>query len=208
MAAQVPPTPVPLAEEPARIAEGVSSVGVALGGLTLDDAVTALRRRARPKAQRRLVAKIGRRSYVLTTGRLRLRFDELATARRALRAGRKAKGRRVKLAPSVTFRAASLSAFVRRAAQVTSRAPRNASIRITIDKIVGRRAIYGRRIDPARLDKALRRRIRDPLVARGVRPTLRRVRPAVRLIDLRRSNSTIVTVNRGGHRLRLFKRLH
>jgi len=180
---------------------------VALDGLTAAQAATALRRRAQPRAQRRLPVKIGRHTYVLTTGRLRLRFDERATARRALTAGRRAKGRQVKVSPSITFRAASLSAFVRRATQVTARAPRNASIRITIRRIVGRKAIYGRRIDPSRLDKALRRRIRDPLAARGVKPRIRRVRPAVRLVDLRRRNATIVTVDRNGHRLRLFKRL-
>ena len=38
-------------------------------------------------------------------------------------------------------------------------------------------------------------------------PKVFRVRPAVRLIDLRRRNRTILTVDRGGHRLRLFKNL-
>lgn len=206
-AAQVPAAPAPPPKAPARIAAGISSAGVALDGLTLKDAATALRRQAQPRAQRRLEVKIGRRTFVLTTGRLKLRFDERATAARALKAGRKAKGKPVRLAPSITFRSASVSAFVRRATQLTTRSPRNASIRITIRRIIGRKAAYGSRIDPRRLDKALRRRIRNPLAARGVRPRVGRVRPAVRLLDLRRRNATVVTVDRGGHRLRLFKRL-
>jgi hypothetical protein len=144
---------------------------------------------------------VGSKTYVLTTGRLQLRFDSAATARRALRA----KGGAVK--PVIRFRSASLSAFVRRATDVSTRAPRNASIRITVRRIIGRKARYGRRIDPGKVDQALRRRIRDPLLGRSIRPRLQRVRPAVRLIDLRRRNSTILTVDRAGFRLRLFKRL-
>jgi len=206
-AAQTSTTPAPAPQAPARIAEGVSCAGVALDGLTLKEAARTLRLRAQPKAQRRLVVRIGGRSHVLPTRRVRLLFDERRTARRALTAGRRARGRPVTVTPSITFRPGALSAFVRGVTRASSRAPRNASIRITIRRIVGRRATYGRRIDASRLDKALRRRIRDPLATRGITPRLRRVRPAVRLIELRRRNATIVTVDRGGHRLRLFKRL-
>lgn len=193
--------PAPPAPEP-RIAPGVTSVGIALEGLTEAEAAARLRQVGQPRAQRRLRVVIRRRAYVLTTGRLRLRFHERSTARRALRARR---GHAVK--PVIGYRAKSLRAFVARAAQVTSRRPRNASIRITIRRIRGRKAIYGRRIDAGRLQRALARRILDPTLHRGLRPTLRRVRPAVRLIDLRRRNRTILTVHRAGHRLRVFRRL-
>jgi lipoprotein-anchoring transpeptidase ErfK/SrfK len=198
---------VPAPPPPERIAAGVTSVRVPLEGLTVGEAAAALRRWARPRVQRRLRVVIGHRTFVLTTGRLRLRFDARATARRALRAGRRAHGRPVSVGPVLHYRRASLSAFVRRATQVSTRRARNARIRITVRRIVGRRAAYGRRIDPRRLDLALRRRIRDPLRHRGVRPAYRRVRPAVRLIDLRRRNPTIVTIDRRGFRLRLFKHL-
>ncbi|MGI8749998.1 MAG: L,D-transpeptidase [Thermoleophilaceae bacterium] len=201
--AQVPAPIAPPAPAPApRIAAGVTSVGVSLGGLTVPEAAAKLRGVAQPRAQRPLRVAIGRRTFMLTTGRLRLRFHERSTARRALKAKR---GRKV--APVVGYRAASLSAFVRRAARVTSHRARNASIRITIRRVRGRKAVYGRRIDPRRLDRALRRRVVDPTLHRGVRPRLRRVRPAVRLIDLRRANRTILTIDRGGHRLRVFRRL-
>ena len=186
---------------PGHIAADVTAVGVALGGLTKEEATARLEQMAKPKAQKRLEVHVGSKTYVLTTGRLRMRFDSAATARRALRA----KGGAV--APVIHFRSASLSAFVRRATQVSTRSPRNASIRITIRRIIGRKAVYGKRIDPGKVDRALRRRIRDPLLGRSIRPSLRSVRPAVRLIDLRRRNSTIVTVDRAGFRLRLFKRL-
>ena len=122
--------------------------------------------------------------------------------------GRRAHGKPVAVNPVVHYRRASLSAFVRRATQVTTRRARNASMRITVRRIVGRRAVYGHRIDPRRLDRALRRRIRNPLLHRGLRPASHRVRPAVRLIDLRRRTPTILTIDRSGFRLRLFKHLH
>ena len=131
-----------------------------------------------------------------------MRFAEQATARRAL----KAKAGRA-VAPVISFRAASLSAFAKRTEQVTRRFGRNASMRITVRRIIGRKARYGSKISAARLDKAIRRRIADPSLGRGLAPKVFRVRPAVRLIDLRRRNRTILTIDRGGHRLRLFKNL-
>jgi lipoprotein-anchoring transpeptidase ErfK/SrfK len=199
---------VPAPAPPERIAAGVTAVGVPVEGLSVGEAAATLRRSARHRVQRRLRVVIGHRAFVLTTGRLRLRFDARATARRALRAGRRAHGHAVAVRPVVHYRRASLSAFVRRATQVTTRRARNAHIRITVRRIVGRRAVYGRRIDPRRLDLALRRRVRDPLLHRGLRPAYRRIRPAVRLIDLRRRTPTILTIDRRGFRLRLFKHLH
>lgn len=195
-----PPPPTPPAQP--AIAAGVTSAGVALEGLTVAEAAVKLRRLAQPRAQRRIRVVIGRRAYVLTTGRLRLRFHERSTARRALKAP---PGRAVR--PVIAYRRASLSAFVRRAAQASARRARNASIRITIRRIRGRRGANGRQIAAGRLHRALRRRILDPTLRRGLRPTLQRVRPSVRLIDLRRRNPTILTVDRAGHRLRVFRRL-
>ncbi len=203
VAAQVPtapPAPVP-APEP-LIKPGVTSAGVALEGLTVAEATARLREQARPRAQRRFRVRVGRRKFVLTTGRLRMRFAEQATARRAL----KAKAGRA-VAPVIRFRAASLSAFAKRTEQVTRRFGRNARMRITVRRIIGRKARYGSKISAARLDTAVRRRIADPTLGRGIAPKVFRMRPAVRLIDLRRRNRTILTIDRGGHRLRLFKNL-
>lgn len=199
-AAQAPVGTFPPAQP--RIAAGVTSAGVGLEGLTVAQAAAKLRAVVQPKAQRRIRVVINHRAYVLTTGRLRLRFHELSTARRALQARP-----RSAVKPVIGYRNASLSAFVARAAKVSGRRARNASIRITIRRIRGRRAVYGRRIAAGKLDRALRRRIVDPRLHRGLRPTLRRVRPGVRLVDLRRRYPTILTVHRGGHRLRVFRRL-
>ena len=195
--AQTPPQP-----PPATVRDGVSVVGVDLGGLTRAQARQLLHERALPRIQRRFDVRIGGRTYVLTTGRLRLRFNEAATARRSMRA--KA-GQAVR--PVVSFRARSLGAFVRRATEATFVRPRNARMRIGVRRIATRRARRGRRLRPARLGKAIRQRIASPLRGRALRPRRVKVRPAVTLPDLRRGNPVVLTIDRSGYRLRLFRRL-
>ena len=107
MAAQVP-TPPPVPCRPRRatkvVKPGVTVTGIPLAGRTQAQAIQRCASSC-AAAQRRFAVRVGRRSFTLTTGRLRLRLGEKATARPALRA----KGG-AKVAPVVAFRAASLSA--------------------------------------------------------------------------------------------------
>ena len=196
--AQMPPPAV----EPVTVRDGVSVVGVDLSGLTGAQARQLLHDRALPRIQRRFEVRVGRRLFVLTTGRLRLRFSEAATARRAMRADA---GQAVR--PVISFRARPLAAFVRRATEATHVPARNARLRIGVRRIATRRAARGRRLRPARLGKAIRERIESPLRGRALRPRRARVRPAVTLPDLRRNNPVVLTISRSGFRLRLFRRL-
>ncbi len=196
--AQTPPPAV----EPVTVRDGVSVVGVDLSGLTGAQARQLLHDRALPRIQRRFEVRVARRLFVLTTGRLRLRFSEAATARRAMRADA---GQAVR--PVISFRRRPLAAFVRRATETTYVAPRNARLRIGVRRIATRQAARGRQLRPARLGKAIRERIESPLRGRALRPRRARVRPAVTLPDLRRSNPVVLTISRSGFRLRLFRRL-
>jgi len=204
--AQTPPPPpaptLPPAPAPATVRDGVSVAGVDLGGLTRPQAIQLLQERALPRIQRRFEVRVGRRLFVLTTGRLRLRFREAATARRAMRA--KA-GQAVR--PVIDFRARSLAAFVRRVTEATYVPARNARMRIGVRRIATRRAARGRRLRPRRLGKGLRHRLASPLRRRALRPRRARVRPSVTLPGLRRSNPVVLTIDRSGYRLRLFRRL-
>ena len=196
--AQTPPQAV----APATVSEGVSVVGVDLSGLTGAQASQLLHERALPVIQRRFEVRVGRRLFVLTTGRLRLRLSEGATARRALRAEA---GQAVR--PVIAFRRRPLAAFVRSATEATYVAPRNARMRIGVRRIATRQAARGRQLRPARLGKAIRERIESPLRGRALRPRRARLRPSVTLPDLRRGNPVILTISRSGYRLRLFRRL-
>jgi len=196
--AQMPPPAV----APATVRDGVSVVGVDLSGLTRAQARQLLREQALPRIQRRFEVRVGRQLFVLTTGRLRLRFDEVATVRRALRAEA---GQAVR--PVISFRARPLAAFVRRATEASYVPARNARMRIGVRRIATRRAARGRRLRPARLGKAIRERIESPLRGRAPRPRRARTRPGVTLPDLRRSNPVVLTISRSGYRLRVFRRL-
>jgi len=196
--AQMPPPAV----APATVRDGVSVVGVDLSGLTRAQARQLLREQALPRIQRRFEVRVGRRLFVLTTGRLRLRFSEAATARRAMRADA---GQAVR--PVISFRARPLAAFVRRATEATHVPARNARLRIGVRRIATQRAARGRRLRPARLGKSIRERIASPLRGRALRPRRERLRPGVTLPELRRANPVILTISRSGYRLRLFRRL-
>lgn len=197
-AAQTPLTP----SAPRVVPYGVTVVGVDVGGLTRAEAARLLTESALPGIQRRFEVRVGRRLFVLTTGRLRLRFDERATARRVMRASA---GQAV--SPVIGFRARSLAAFVRRATEATYVAARDARLQIGVRRIATRRATRGRRLRPARLGKAIRERIAAPLRGRALRPRRARLRPSVTLPDLRRANPVILTIDRSSYRLRLFRRL-
>ena len=85
--------------------------------------------------------------------------------------------------------------------------PRNARMRIGVRHIATRRGARGRRLRPARLGKALRARVASPLRSRALRPRRARPRPGVTLPDLRRANPVVLTIDRSGYTLRLFRRL-
>jgi lipoprotein-anchoring transpeptidase ErfK/SrfK len=62
-------------------------------------------------------------------------------------------------------------------------------------------------IDAAALRKAIEPIVQDPRAVRVVRPTRARLHPQVNSVDLRRANRTVLTIDRSGFRLRLFRNL-
>ncbi len=218
-AAQVlPPAPAPVQPAPApapkRIAAGVSSGGVQLGGLTLPEAAALLRARLAKRLRAPVVVHVGRRRLRLGMRTLRLRFAPDRTARRAYRAGLKlapagagggASG--VDVEPFVTYRRTAVRRWVAQIGRQTFVAPRNARLRITISRMIRRKGRNGRALVQYTLRGAIARAVGDPRRSRALSGRMRRVRPFITHARLARLNPTIVTVDRGGFRLRLFKRL-
>ena len=85
--------------------------------------------------------------------------------------------------------------------------PRNATLRITVTRMIRRRSFGGRKLVEFRLREAIVRILRDPKARRAAKGKRRRLRPAVTWAGLARRYPTVVTIDRGGFRLRLFKRL-
>lgn len=201
-----------------RIAAGVAAGGVDVGGLTVDEATVKLRDALERRLTRDVVVKAGARSYRLTAAQGKVVFDAERTARRALYEGRKRPA--TTPAPSgggatagvdvglvLTHSKAAVQAFAADVQARSARAARNATLKITVRKMIVRRARFGARIDAAKLVSAVDAALADPGASRRLRAKLRKVRPAVNANDLRRQNRTILTADRSTFKLRLFKDL-
>lgn len=92
-------------------------------------------------------------------------------------------------------------------ARTVNVAPRNATLRITVRRMIRRRSYGGRALVQYRLRAAIGRALRNPRARRLLTARRRPVRAAITYHDLARRNPTVLTIDRRGFRLRLFKRL-
>jgi lipoprotein-anchoring transpeptidase ErfK/SrfK len=90
--------------------------------------------------------------------------------------------------------------------QVT-RKPRSASLKIGLTKMRVTKARRGFTADASAIATKVRDAFTDPTADRTVRQPLQALEPATTLAELRRANSTILTVDRSHFTLRLFKNL-
>ena len=178
--------------------------GVPVGGLTLPEASALLEQRLGAILSSPLDVRVARTRMTLRMRTLRLRFGPDRTARRAYRAGLKGD---LEVPPFVTYRRSAVRAWVAQAGARVLAPPRNARLRITIRRMVRRKGRNGRALVQWRLRRAIARAVTDPLRPRVVKGRRRRVRPAITYAGLARRNRTVITIDRGSFRLRLFKRL-
>jgi hypothetical protein len=89
-----------------------------------------------------------------------------------------------------------------------TRQPRSATLHIGLTHMKVRKARRGFTIDSSRMARRVGKAITDPFAGRdALREPLVGLDPPVTVRSLRRANATIVTVDRNGFRLRLFKNL-
>lgn len=201
-----PPTPAPPPEK--RIAAGVSAGGIDVSNLTLPEASARLAQEAGPALRRTVTVRVGGKTMRLSMRSISLSFDAERSARRAYQAGRAATpGVPVDVPLAVFFRRAPIRDFALKADRRVSIAPRDASIRITLRRILKRPARAGRDLDATALRAAIEATVASPSAERVLRPGRKAVRANVRLRDLPRRHKTILTVDRRNFKLRLFKRL-
>jgi hypothetical protein len=190
----------------ATLAEGVRAGGVELGGLSVAQATAKLRATLARPLRRPLTVRVSRRRFKVSPRRLGFRFDPPRTARRAL-AARSPLGEAVDVPLAVKLDRGRIRDFVAGIARRVYVRPRNATLRITLRHMYRKRSFGGRKLVEYRLRNAIVRALRDPQRSRALKGMRRRLRPAVTWHDLARMNRTIVTIDRRGFRLRLFKRL-
>jgi lipoprotein-anchoring transpeptidase ErfK/SrfK len=194
------------------IPPGASAAGVDLSGLTLSVAAARLDEAFTAVLMRPVEVRVAGRRVRAGMKAIGFSFDPLRSARRARRAALTtppdaAGVRRVDVPLYTRWSGKRLRAFARRARKRTMTVPRNAKLRMTLRRMVVRRARMGWAIKAGELRKAIVPIVQDPRAVRVVRPERTRVHPRVNSVDLRRANRTVLTIDRSGFRLRLFKNL-
>ena len=199
------------------IPTGVGAAGIDLGGLTVDQAAATLDGALTAHLQRDLVYEVAGVAYRLSMQQAKFRFDPLITAKRAANvppppppdpavtpAGGAAPTVEVPLALSHSRLA--VRSWIAEVARQAYRAPRDASVRITLRHIRLRRAVVGRDLNKV----AAARDVDTSLDTNGSRLLGRRLRhlyPRLNANRIRRLYNTVVTVDRSHFTLRLFKNL-
>lgn len=200
------------------IPEGVSAGGIDLSLLTVDEATAKLSRDPAVTALLRedLVLGAAGIPWRLTMRESKLTFDARKTAERAAAVptpvaeddagdgGGAAVGVDVPLALSHSRLA--VRSFIARVARGSYRPPRSATLRITLRHMLVRRALVGHRLNKRATAKQVNAAL-GSVDSRRLHQRLLKVTPRRTLRDLRNAYPTVLTVDRGGFRLRLFKRL-
>ena len=198
--------PTPPLEQRQVIAEGVKAGGIDLGGQNVEQASQTLELALRDLVERPVLVKSAGREFTLTAADAGVKFNPLRTAKRAYYAGRdKGPGAEVDLALRHDEKA------VRRFAVGVDRdvavKPRNARVRIALTDVFLRKGRRGRTINEHALARSIGRALEDPVLPRELEAKLNPDLPERTTKEVRREYATIITVDRTGLKLRLFKRL-
>jgi hypothetical protein len=186
-----------------RIKPGISTVGIDLSGLTVPEAAARLDQLLAPRYQGDLILGAAGRPWPLTMAEAKLKLDSVRTAKRALYA----KAGVTAVNPALVHSRAAVRDFVERVAARVRKAPRNATIRITIRHIFRAHSRSGRGLPVKATRAAIDAALDDPAAPRTVHMRLTRVAPKVTFGSLARVYNTVLTIDRPHFKLRLFKRL-
>jgi hypothetical protein len=200
------------------IPDGVSAGGVDLILLTVDEATAKLTADPGIAAllDDDLVLGAAGIPWRLTMRDAKLSFDPRATAERAAAVptqvpaddGTAGGGATVGVDVPLALRHSRLAvrSFVARVASGSYRPPRSATLRITLRHMLVRRALVGHRLDKRATAKQVNAALAT-IDSRRLHQRLLKVKPRRTIHDLRDAYPTVLTVDREGFRLRLFKRL-
>jgi hypothetical protein len=194
------------AQEPEpRIAAGVKAGGLDVGNLTVAEAAAKLQQTYGPPLYNAVSVRVAGRRFRLLPRESGLTFDTIRSANRAYYAGRTNPAADVKLV--ISFSRPRVRAFARRVGSAVYRAPRDATVRITLRHMKRRHSRTGRALDVKKLRARIAATLSKPPASHVLRVKRQVVRPRVTARRLRSLYPTIVTIDRSHFRLRLFKRL-
>jgi lipoprotein-anchoring transpeptidase ErfK/SrfK len=212
-AAQDPTTTTPPPAPEPTIAQGVKAGGVDLSGLTQAQAEALLTSTLSDALNTDFVVGAAGLPFTLTMQQAKLKFDAHATAKHALAAqpppppagGGQSAGVDVPLVLSHSHLA--VRAFVAQVAQRAYHAPRDATLRITVRKMVVSHSRPGLRLASKTVAKQIDKALDAGPSVRRLHTRLVAVRPAVTYKVLQRRYPRVITVDRDTFTLRLFRSL-
>jgi lipoprotein-anchoring transpeptidase ErfK/SrfK len=199
------------AQEP-RIPPGAKAAGVDVGNLLLSEAAAVLQQHFAGAMAQTVEVRVAGRRLRAPMKSIDFVFDPMRTARRANIAARATPPapdgtHPVDVPLYATWNADKVKAFATKVDRRTRVRARNARLRITLTRLIRRKARVGWSVDAAQLKTAIEQTIQNPAAPRILRATRERVHPKVNFADLRRRYGTVLTIDRSGFRLRMFKRL-
>lgn len=191
-------------KDPTNVPAGVTAGGVDLSGLTLADAQARLTSAIGTKVDAKLTLGAAGKPWVLDpVADAKLQFDALTTAKRAIRAKQPGD-----VGLKLSHSKLAVRAWVASVAGKVAKAPRNATVKITLTHIYRKRAAHGRALDQkavaTQIDAALDDGVNAP---RTLHTALVKTSPKVNINDLTKLYGTVITVDKSHFKLRLFKNL-
>lgn len=186
-----------------RIGPSITAGGIDVSGLTVLEAAQKLKLPATLALQAEpIVLGVAGRPFTLSAEKAGVGIDATKTARAAIKL----------TAPGdvplvVVHDSKAVGAFVNLIARKVYRAPRNATLRITLRKMYVRRSKQGRGLDERRARGLIDAALATPDGERTLHQRLSKLRAPVNADDLRRQSGTVITVDKRSFKLRLFKHL-
>jgi lipoprotein-anchoring transpeptidase ErfK/SrfK len=202
-----------------RIADGVRIGDVDVGGLSAGAARARLHEELLAPLSAPLVVRAGEERFSLSAREARIHANIEAMVADAVgrsrdgsmfsRTWRALTGGRVDAAitPEVSHSEAAVQRVVDRVRVAVSRKAVDAEVDFALDRLTIKESRSGRTIDARALRGEMTRALLDPRGDRTIRADIETVRPKVTTGDLAGKYPVVLTVDRGAHRLRLFKGL-
>jgi lipoprotein-anchoring transpeptidase ErfK/SrfK len=202
-----------------EIAPGVKVAGVALGGLSPDQARARLERQILQPLERPIVIHHADKTWKLGPREARLRADLGAMVDEALarsrsgdlfsRSWRSLTGKRLDddLRPTVQYSDAAVIRLIDKVRRSIERPAKDATVKISADGVNTSPGVEGLAIQASTLHRQIGAAITSTSAPRTFVAHTRHTEPRVTTADLKRKYDTVIVVNRGQFRLRLFKGL-
>jgi lipoprotein-anchoring transpeptidase ErfK/SrfK len=202
-----------------EIAPGVKVAGVALGGLSPDQARARLERQILQPLERPIVIHHAEKTWTLGAREARLRADLGAMVDEALarsrsgdlfaRSWRSLTGKRLDddLRPTVQYSDAAVIRLIDKVRRSVERPAKDATVKISGAGVATVPGVEGLAISASQLHRQIGAAITSTTAQRTFVAKTRHTQPKVTTADLRRKYDTVIIVDRGQFRLRLFKDL-